>query len=279
MRLRVDGDVLVYRAGFACEHTRWTASDAGTVKVFDSKAEMLAWADTEQRAAGSYVVGLERDVEPVTNAYYNVRSMIDAMSARLATTDVLVYLSGPTNFRTGLATLKPYKGNRDPAHKPVHAADIKAMMRREYDVITSQDEEADDAIAQDHYAAWRQDPYSSVIATIDKDLDMIPGLHYNFAKDLNYYVTPEEGLWKFYLQCLTGDTTDNIPGIDGVGPVKAARLLPEPLDEALMYDVVAGAYERQYGDKWEAALLEVGRLLWIRREPSQMWAPPTKESE
>jgi hypothetical protein len=278
MIVRIDGDVIVYRAGFAAEHTFWKFVNADAEREFETRKEMIAHAESLGLKPGEYVVETRREVEPVQNALYNVRSIIRTAAESLQADpdeDVVVYLSGPTNFRMGVATIKPYKGNRDTAHKPVHAAEIKAMMRREYNCKVSDGEEADDLIAIDHYATWLHDPHGSVIATIDKDLDMLPGLHYNFVRGESYYVSPEQGLWNFYKQLLTGDTTDNIPGIDGIGPVKAAKLLPEPgASEAELYAAVRGAYDTAFGEDAGARLLEVGRLLWIRRNPDEWWNPP-----
>lgn len=279
MKIRLDGDVIVYAAGFACEHTFWSIVHAGERREFETRKEMLAYAESLGLSPGQYVVEQRREVEPLPNALYNVRSIVNATAEAMQVDpkeDVIVYLSGPTNFRTGVATILPYKGNRDPAHKPVHAPDIKAMIRREYVTRTSEDEEADDQIAYEHYADWLRDPYSTVIATVDKDLDMIPGLHYNFRKKEGYYVSPEEGIWWFYRQCLTGDTTDNIPGIKGIGPVRAAQSLPAVgASEADLYRAVLAEYVARYGEASHERLLEVGRLLWIRREPGQWWNPPT----
>lgn len=279
MIVRLDGDVIVYRAGFAAEHTFHKFVWSGQEKEFETRREMIAHAEELGLKPGQYVVEQRREVEPLPNALYNVRSIINAVAEELQVDpdeDMIVYLSGASNFRNGIATIKPYKGNRDAAHKPVHAPDIKAMMRKSYRSRTSENEEADDQIAYEHYADWVNDPYSSVIATIDKDLDMIPGLHYNFVKKESYYVTPEMGSWNFYKQCLTGDTTDNIPGIDGIGPVKATRALPSPGSTELeLYTVVRGLYGEAFGEAADARLLEVGRLLWIRRRPDEWWNPPT----
>jgi hypothetical protein len=278
VKVRLDGDVIVYRAGFAAEHTFHKIIHAGEEREFETRRAMLEYAESLGLSPGQYVVEQRREVEPLPNALYNVRSIVNTVAEALQVDpkdDVIVYLSGPTNYRNGVATIKPYKGNRDAAHKPVHAPDIKAMMRREYTVRTSEDEEADDQIAYEHYADWLKDPYSTVISTIDKDLDMIPGLHYNFVKKESYDVSPEQGIWWFYRQCLTGDTTDNIPGVDGVGPVRAAKLLPDVgASEDALYATVLKEYAKAFGQDAEARLLEVGRLLWIRRRPGQWWNPP-----
>jgi hypothetical protein len=277
--VRVDGDVIVYRAGFAAEHTFWKSTYDGQSREFESRKDMLTFNEERGLLPGSYVVETRREVEPVENALYNVRSIIRTTAEELQADpkdDVIVYLSGPTNFRMGVATIKPYKGNRDKAHKPEHAAAIKAMIRREYTTVTSDGEEADDRIGIDHYADWIKDRYSTVIATIDKDLDMIPGLHYNFVKKESYDISPEHGIWNFYRQCLTGDVTDNIPGIDGIGPVKSAKLLP-PIGttDGSLYEAVLEKYVEAFGDAAEERLLEVGRLLWIRRKDDEWWNPPT----
>lgn len=280
MIIRIDGDVIVYRAGFAAEHTFWKFVHAGTEREFETRKAMLAHAEGLGLKPGQYVVETRREVEPVANALYNVRSIIRTTAEDLQADpkdDVIVYLSGPTNFRMGIAVTKPYKGNRDPAHKPVHAAEIKAMIRREFHTVTSDGEEADDRIGIEHYASWWNDgPHTSVIATIDKDLDMIPGLHYNFVKREGYYVSPDQAIWNFYKQILTGDTTDNIPGIDGIGPVKAARCLPPVgASELELFRAVEEKYREAFGDTARDRLLESGRLLWIRRHDHEWWNPPT----
>ncbi|MDD9816698.1 MAG: hypothetical protein OXU61_00955, partial [Gammaproteobacteria bacterium] len=64
-----------------------------------------------------------------------------------------------------------------------------------------------------------------VIAGIDKDLKQIPGNHYNFNKQLHEFVDDDNANLNLMLQCLTGDTSDNIPGIKGIGPAKAGKIL------------------------------------------------------
>ena len=94
--------------------------------------------------------------------------------------------------------------------------------------------------------------------------------HYNFVKDLFYDVTEEEALFNFYKQILTGDRVDNIKGLKGIGDVKAKRILKECKDENEMYLAVLKAYEGN-----SERVLENGQLLWIRREPNQIWKPPS----
>ena len=68
--------------------------------------------------------------------------------------------------------------------------------------------EADDLVGMWH----RED---TVCVGIDKDLLTVPGLHWNYKHKEYEEVTEEKALWYFYMQMLTGDTSDNIKGLHG----------------------------------------------------------------
>ena len=84
-----------------------------------------------------------------------------------------------------------------------------------------------------------------------------------------YYVKEEEAIKNFYKQLLTGDRTDNIPGIKGIGDKKADKILDGLEEEEDLYRAVLEVYKynRDY-------LLEQGRLLWIRRKKEELWMLP-----
>jgi hypothetical protein len=175
------------------------------------------------------------------------------------------YLTGKKNFRNDVAITAPYKGNRKAA-KPKHYDRLRDYMQKAWGFEMIEDQEADDAIG---IAAYEYQVGEYCICSIDKDLDMLRGDHYNFVKNERYFITEEEGIKNFYKQMLMGDRVDNIIGIKGIGTVKAERLLKECKDEKEMYLAVLEAYK---GD--DKRVLENGQLLWIRREPNQMWQPP-----
>lgn len=179
--------------------------------------------------------------------------------------DFQVYLSGSSNFRHDIAVTHPYKGNRKDLEPPVHKQFCRDYLKDNYNAIVSDGEEADDLLAIE---ATRLG-YSTVIASIDKDLLQVPCYHYNFKNDTWFEVTDFEGLLSFYLQILTGDKADNIIGLHGVGPVKAKKLLAGLDYEQELWDKVVEAYD---GD--EERVLENARLLWLRREENEMWLPP-----
>jgi len=136
---------------------------------------------------------------------------------------VLYAVKGKGNFRKDLAP--DYKSKRPELDQKIKD---KLNYLHKYAVskgaIQADGMEADDLVSIWAYEAMEsKDEY--VICGIDKDLLQIPGHHYNYGKDTWQLINEEEALHNLYLQCLTGDTTDNIPGIKGIGPKKAEKIL------------------------------------------------------
>lgn len=281
MRALVDGDLLVYRCGFAAERAEYRV----VYRDREYDEEMAVWCENAKGAQAvaakleedGYKPEIEqrRNVEPVENALHNVKSMIETAMEALAVSpdEVEIHLSGPGNYRDQVATIKPYKGNRDESHKPTHGDAIKQYMEKNWVTVWSEDEEADDTLGYTHYALWQEDPFSSVLVTADKDLNMIPGLHYNFLKEEQFYVDEDEANAFFWTQMLTGDSTDNIVGCPGIGPKRAAAALEGCRTPREMYDVVHALYVQHYGPQANEVLTEMGQLLWIRRQPEELWTP------
>jgi hypothetical protein len=274
VRLHIDGDILLFRCGFAAEKGEYILTYVN--KHEDEVDEAYTYRKDLDNRIGNlglrngYSVVFNRRAEPVENALHNVRTVIRKIEEELESDDLRVYLSGTGNFREKVAVTRKYKGNRDKAHRPTHEQAIKDYLIKKYNAIVSEGEEADDVIGYSHYELWEQDPFSSVIVSTDKDLDMIPGLHYNFVNKELYNVDLEYANRRFYRQLLTGDSTDNIVGLPKVGPVKADRILGDEHEEPYMYKAVQNAY----GD--DEYLLENARLIWIRRHKEEMWMPPSE---
>ena len=181
--------------------------------------------------------------------------------------DYLGFLTGKGNYRYDIAKTQPYKGNRTQA-KPKHYELIREYLVKAWGCKVIEGEEADDAIGIKAYEFADKEDF--VIMSIDKDLDMIEGWHYNFTKDNKYFVDSFTAIQNFYKQLLTGDKVDNIPGLKGIGPAKAAKILKDCNTEAEMFKAVLEAYDNNI-----EYLTEMGKLLWIRRQSNQMWEPPT----
>jgi hypothetical protein len=179
------------------------------------------------------------------------------------------YLTGKDNYRHDIAKTKPYKGNRKDAPRPVHLHSLREYLITAWDFRVANGQEADDAIGI--HATLTRD--NSIIVSIDKDLDMIPGHHYNPVKKDHYYVNDKVAIKNFYRQILTGDKVDNIEGLRGIGPKKADKILGDFDTDLAMYEAVLKAYD---GDA--ERVLENGQLLWIRRKEGELWQPPTPSS-
>lgn len=283
MRAYIDGDILIFRCGFAAERNVWYLS------VHDDEPEQYNYKkdaierlnellpNRRSRDPKEWRLWSERYLEPLNHALHNLRTTVDKILDDLALTeyDAEICLSGEGNYRNEVAKSRPYKGNRDKAHRPTYEGEIRDYIKSTWQTTVSEGEEADDVMGIGQCSTG---PLDSVIVTLDKDLNMIPGLKYNWVSKDKYLISEEEAMYYFYKQLLTGDSTDNIPGLPKVGQKKAeAALWGKSLDD--MWEVVIDMYRAKGGEKWQEYLKEQGQLLWIRREPGQMWEPPTLEEE
>lgn len=173
-----------------------------------------------------------------------------------------LFLSDSTenNFRTKIAVTAPYKGNRTQP-KPEHLAGLRKHLIRQWGAVIVPGIEADDAVAIEATA----DP-TALIVSVDKDLDQLPGLHYNNVSKKHYEIDALTGLRNFYKQILTGDSIDNIIGIRGVGPVSASQTIDHLTTEKEMFDACVEAYNGQI-----ERVIENGKLLWLLRKPGEVW--------
>ena len=293
MMALIDADILVFRCGFAAEHMMWylkipeiRATHESDTLEFRYKKQALEKLDEilpgiySRREGEDYELWSERQLEPPSHAFQNINTLMESIQTATDTNDfcTTMYLSSSSkdNFRYDVATTRPYKGNRDAAHRPTHEEAIRAYIIENWDTRIADGEEADDLLG----IAQTKDPEGTILISIDKDLNQIPGLKYNFVDDRIYTITPEQGDYNFYMQLLTGDTTDNIPGLPGIGPGKAAKALHglttiDELEEECwrMYQIHSGTT-----DPW-AYMREQGQLLWIRRFSDEMWEPSVDQVE
>lgn len=244
-----DLDILQYRCGFAADaQIKKEAQQAEPGASDETIAEMCAGLD-------------------YTNiAIHNVKTVIEAVNERFSGEDAMYFVNGNNNFRYDVATIKPYKGNRDTTHKPKYYKEIKDYMVDHLGAKECHGMETDDMLG----IVQCSSPLDTVIVTTDKDLQMIPGYNFNWVKGELKFIDPEEADTMFWYQMLTGDATDNIPGITGIGDKRALKLIMSlDGDLAQIKAAVEQKYRDQYGDVWQAAMNEVATLLWIRREDKE----------
>lgn len=306
-RVLVDADPLVYSNGFAAEKrvykVTWIEVDpddpdneeADTIHEheFTYKKDYNDWRLDQGFDGKEYddLFILDRAVipEPLPNALHLVRTALEniraAVGGALAETgdkvdEFLLYLSGSENFRYDIATIKPYKGNRDPSHKPFWYKEIRQYMVDVWGAEIVEPWEADDKVAM----LQTDDPDGTILCTIDKDLRMIPGTQYNYRTKEFITIDWDEALINFYRQLVAGDNTDNIGGVYKAGKKTAEQIIMDGMTEEEMYEQALAAYQAsidKYGTKTgydhlgaEAALLENARLLWMIEYPGQLWTPP-----
>ena len=181
-------------------------------------ANSIGLVDADIIAYRCAAAGEEDDLDQVL---ISTENFIKDMYRRVKLGKYIFFLTGEGNFRYDVAKRKPYKGNRADMEKPRHLLDVKGFLVEYYNAMICSGFEADDALAT---CASRYGS-SAVVMTIDKDLLQVPGYHYNFVKDERYFVSAEAGAYNLWKQVITGDTTDNIPGLPKFGPAKFDKFL------------------------------------------------------
>lgn len=149
-------------------------------------------------------------------------------------------------FRYHLAVEKEYKGNRpykeDYEGASDDALEFVQMTISKYNSLVFADLEADDIVSA------LQDPATTYIASKDKDLKQVPGFHYNWSTNTIYEISKEEALRHLCYQLVRGDTTDNIPGMKGIGDDKANKFFNRIGDNVKEYpEKILGYYCDTYG--------------------------------
>lgn len=205
MRLfNIDGDELLYRV------------TAATETVVD-------WGDGPER------LSTMRDVQ------FKIEEIIDHLAQTLGGDLGFIALSSTINFRKII--YPAYKSHRNP-EKPALFEEAKDWLIEDYGTICTTGLEADDVLGR----TARPD---TVIVSSDKDFDTIPDTwRYSlYHKELIHPKTLREADRALAIQALTGDRTDNYPGIPGVGIKRAEKLLETKHEEGLLgYEAIQEIY-------------------------------------
>lgn len=278
--LLIDGDIIKYRCAASAEKTKYLVEciyEDGYVECIHCESSKEAKevsekfkASTEYKAK-EFVIWNRKEVQPVEFALQACKTTLEALSVRLEPSAVSIYLSPERTFRQQLACTKPYKGNRT-APKPKYLKDVEDYLVSNHAAVYGINVEADDEIG----VALSDDPAGRVSVSIDKDLLQVPGWHYNWVSNTVRRISPREGDFNFYTQMLTGDATDNIPGLPGIGEAKAATLLDGARSRAELATRVWNAYRGQFNDTLSARIyfMEQAELLWIRRKAGITYSCP-----
>ena len=275
--VNIDGDVICYAAGFASQANEFHVEG----DVFETKKEAEKFCDQYQ---------LEHDIidkriipEPIEFCLSTVKRMVKNIMDKSGSTSYTVVLSGANNFRVSAATIQGYKANRSGTDKPIHYNAIRTYITEVLQHVVVDGEEADD------YLSYRAVSHNETIATIDKDLDNTSGWHYNWNCGRLYHVSERDADAHFWVQVLTGDPTDNIAGLYRLTGSKASKAMKLEVQDAYDYKamrkVVLETYARAFeklanqmevdyvtDEELHRIVSETGLLLWMRRQPDEMWS-------
>jgi DNA polymerase-1 len=160
------------------------------------------------RSASSYTHDLIQAID-ATNYY------IDKIWYRFNSKPIL-FLSGSDNFR--FTVDHSYKANRIGKTKPRFYQNLRDYLVMEWNAEIINGYEADDILGV------LAGP-DSIICTIDKDLNTVPGRKYNYVTDEYYETSEDEAAYYFFKQVLMGDSVDNVRGLPGIGEKKASNVL------------------------------------------------------
>lgn len=260
----IDGDIVVYRACAAAQDYYYEVIDDSTGEILETHlsvkdANLLVelWSNDTFTCSKARVTASTE----LSHALYLIKQTILKCVEFCDTNRVKIFLSpeGTSSFRYRAAKTYKYKGNRSEPRPHFYKEAREYLIRK--GALINPLLEADDYIGLEA-TAYQNSTTSPipVICTIDKDLDQIPGLHFNFVKEELYEVS-EEDAHKFYLeQLLTGDNVDNIKGIHGMGPVKARKLLEE---RGYTMSTVRDKYVEEFDEEGTHRLNENDELIKI----------------
>jgi len=147
----------------------------------------------------------------------DLRDFVDDLKVATGATSEVLCLTGSKNFRKELGEYKLARRKVDP---PVLLGDLKNSLSYYFEIAQEDVLEADDllSILMDS---------NSILASTDKDLNQVPGVHVNWAKNQRYTVSPEDGFKFFLQQVISGDPGDGYSGVPGFGQKKAKRFVEE----------------------------------------------------
>lgn len=264
MKVLIDFDSAVYAIASACDRPTWQYRG----RQWESKAIAIKALEAEDKDTSELV--RVTNPEPWENVERTIFKYTDNLLSDLNDPfQVEILISGGSgNFRYEVATILPYKGNRL-QELPYHFHSIKDFVVGEYSAKRVHGVEVDDAVG----ILYEE---GDLIVSPDKDLDQLPGLHYNPMAKVDYKVSLEESIQNFYSQSIIGDTSDNIPGLFGIGKSSSyLKQISKLSSEEDIFQLVSKLYEQRFGSYWKQFLLENCRLLHLIRNPNSfsttMW--------
>jgi hypothetical protein len=264
MHIIIDGDGPLYRAAAAAQHYEYYIDGV----AFRLKKDAVAHAK-ENGLDETTIVKSDLIIEEEYAAIHNINSIMGTLLSDLSLRTYTLYLGGAGNYRYQINP--EYKAGRPP--RPVHYDAVKRYIIKKYDGQIVNGWEADDACSMEMY-----EKPDSVLVSNDKDLLMVPGHHYNWQKQIHTDITETEGMLNFYNQLLSGDSTDNIPGLYALTGQKCTAAIKNGLQFCIgdkeLWDYVLAVYQEHDPEVTEQQVDDIARQLWMSRKYPDDWRKP-----
>jgi len=233
-----------------------TEFDVALIDV-DSLIYSITWVHANERAAQKALVG-------------KVEEIIEDVSA----SDAYVFVKGKNNFRYDVDPF--YKANRINKTDPEMTDRINRLYEfAQEEFICSDGGEADDYCSIFAYEIIEQDKVP-IVCHIDKDLNMIPGWHWNYKTKKLYFTSPQDSFVAMSRQLLTGDYNDHIPGLKGIGDVTASKILKNRFLHQ-MKDRILSYWEEHsltnkdgHGPEWRTRFFKSANCLLLRETMEEL---------
>ena len=237
----IDGDIIAYKAAFVSTDT------FEDQEIFDPLAVKI-----------------------------NVEMMVKEWS-QLAKGIPIICLSDDDHRYFRHTVYPAYKGNRSDKEKPKALSCAYDCLKENFNFVQYEGLEADDVMGVLAGSTELSDP---VIVSIDKDMLTIPGKVLNPNKMRRPVRVSKPAADRLMLkQALMGDSTDGYPGVPGIGPVKADKILNEHSDLRSAWQAVV----ETFGSEEDAlTMTRLARILRsddynIEKGEVRLWHPTNKD--
>lgn len=297
-RMLIDGDLILYKAAHVAQNMYygiWHSEEGfqqGDPPIAQYKRKGDAVNFAENDAGDEFVIEPLIEPKEFNVAVHAVNNMMKSIAQTAhdgglgaSGDNVLYFTDSDGNFRKKLDAVVPYKGNRKKLPVPYWLEEVRSFLQDEFNCVEAVGEEADDALGRELTAVTSVGTGQKCVASLDKDLLTVPGIHLNWDKKTIFGVGEDQAMLNFYTQLLQGDTADNVIGIKGIGPVRAKQALSfNQFTEKRLHDVCCSRYldyvdknveqlttydaKITFARKW---LNSNANLLWIRRTGREQW--------
>lgn len=299
--LVLDSDTPIIRAASVCQHNlKVIHTPTGKAEWWPSKKQFMEKAkgvnvDEYEFVEEPALIDLGPDADIRWRGYKGIKDWVEKHTSLPWVKDFRLVIGGKGNFRDQVGVTWPYKGNR--GEKPILTQDMKDYMIKRWPdkIIQENGIEADDVLGHFGWTSYQEakrlgDPKKApvVIGHLDKDIDMIPGWHYNYNTGEVYWMSETEGLKFFFKQMLYGDKqVDFVPGLNSMDKAIAERWglrntksMGEKTAEGIIsqcetvrdaLEAVVWCYKLCHPDTWQEYIQEQSDLLWMQREPNSRY--------